>query len=1552
MNITDFIKKIQSKGITVTIESGDLKISSPKGVMTKELISEFKEHKSEIIRLFSKNDTDTIPLAPLQHDYTLSFEQRRIWLLSQTDEGNKAYVIYIAFDLRGTLDLALLHQAIAKVADKHEILRTNFSGSTYEQVRQHVVPADSFNFDVPFHDFSSKENPEEAFEQLFNASFEIPFNFDSVLFRVEVVKTGHDHHIMYALMHHIIIDGWSSQILFHEIMEVYSRLVLHKTTTLVELPFQYKDFAAWQNGIINSPELQKQRQYWLSQFSGEIPVLELPESHKRPIYKSFSGRNISHTYSKEFSNRLKKFSSDQGVSVFTAILTGINILLYRYTNQNDIIIGTPVTTRFRKELENQVGIYQNTLALRTRFQGAHTVEQTLRTVEKVFLDGYSNNLYPLDLWITELDLKANPGRSPLFDVMVVFQGEAYLKETTKTFSSLVVEPRNAHERKSSKFDLLFEFFETKEGLMISVDYNPDIFEAVFIQRLVAHFENLLNEIFKDHQVTVDQLNYLTKEEKVQLIETFNDTETGYPKEKNVIDLLHESVKLNPGKEAVFFHDQSFTYQEIDTVSNQFANFLLDHFNIEKEELIGVVQEKSILIIPVLLGILKTGAAYVPIDITYPEERIQYLKESVNCKIVVDDALLSRFLSIQNTIRTDMPLVSITADCLFHVMFTSGTTGNPKGVMLTHKNIVRLIEHSGCLDLNEDTILLSTVSISFDTTNTEFWTVLAKGGQVILAERKELLDYVIFKNILQRHQVNTLWLTASWFQHIVENDPDLFSGLKQFISGGDIVSSRHVGLLKELYPDLKIINGYGPTENTTFSTFYQVDNLPEGTIPIGKPLNNSQVYILNDALIPQPAGVVGTLYVAGDGLAPGYYNKPELTAEKFISNPFKAGKLMYNSGDSARWLPDGNIEFLGRKDDMVKIRGRFIDTTEIENSLCKIRTIKQAVVLVKTVNGEKKIIAYLVCAAAADIREIKEELKKSLADFMVPNSFVCVASIPLSHNGKVDRAMLLATDSALTDQAAITYFVPASTETEEKVIGLFKEVLKLEQAGRNDDFFELGGYSLTSITLLSRIAAKFGKKITIRDLYQNSSVASLAKFLDSSVESTGIAIIKPVEAIYYPLTLAQNRMWINNQLHPGNATYSTANTFELRGEYVTEELFVAFRQIIDRHHLLRSVFPFEEGEPMQKVLTTAESIAKIFELISWNKEEIFDVQNYDQEQTGNYFELTEDPPLRIKIITVSKQQAFIWIQLHHIAYDAWSIQTLYSEFRHFLESAAQPEPLEIQFKHFAFWQRDGIEKGIFASQLNYWQELLKELPAQNERKLTDANDVSAVKVFEIDEFSSHKLRKICIDNHLDEAYLFLGLFSLAYSAVFNQEDYLCNFPYLGRKNAQLQKIIGLFYQIMILRIRTGDEGEDVLAFISLLQKQALDAVEQLDYPFEKLIDEIPGLAKHINTLSFNVISKEFINVESDSFNQGKLTITPLQTPHKKRFRTDLTIDLYKSDKFYFSCAFNAQKYNAIKIESLLDLTRGLLEEAENVLSMTIKDLNFKYSNLGKNIKTGV
>ncbi|GGG20358.1 surfactin synthase subunit 1 [Dokdonia pacifica] len=1028
---------------------------------------------------------DTIPKAALQADYPLTSSQHRLWILSQFEGGNKAYNIPGSFELEGVLDVEKLKEAFNSIIARHEVLRTFFKRNDEGEVRQCVVDALGIDFEMECYDYSEAEDQENALEKRVANSYKYQFDLEEApLVRLHLIRLSEDRHVLLFNMHHIISDGWSMEVLSKELITIYDHLVQAKEINLPELSIQYKDYASWIGSEAQKAKLEMAEAYWLHTFSGELPVLELPTHKMRPKIKTYVGDSITYDFSKETSTRLKLFSQENNMSLFMVLMTGVNGILSRYTNTNDIIVGTPIAGRDHTDLENQIGLYLNTLAIRTQFEKDATFEELLATQKETLLNAYEHQDYPLDNLVEELGLGRDTSRSGLFDVLVVLQNQQDLFGSGGLeMNGLTLKPYTGYQRKVSQFDISFLFSEKEGQLSLQIEYNTDIYESDFIERLGYHLNNFLQEGMNTPTHSVANLNYLGSSEESQLLYDFNDTQVEYPS-TTIVDLFVAQVSKTPNHTALIIGNKQFTYKELDEVSNELAHYLLSNYELSVEDLVGVKLERNEWLLISLLAVLKAGCAYVPLDTNYPAQRIAYIEQDSQCKVTIDQDMIEVFVKAA-PISTALPKVTFDAASLAYVIYTSGSTGKPKGVMITHDNASTMLQWS--ISEFEDTdieIMYAVTSHCFDLSVYEFFYPLSIGKPIRLLENGlAISDYAATdSNIL----INTV---PSVIQTLIEKEMD-FSNVVGINLAGEPFPPSITSYFKD--SGIALRNLYGPSEDTTYSSIYHVEKVYNRSVPIGKGIDNTQFYILSDSLALQPVGVVGEICISGDGLSRGYLNQPELTKEKFVFNRFRESGLLYKTGDLGKWLPNGTIEYVGRKDSQVKIRGHRIELGEIEHVLLSQNEIDQCVVMTSKIQDELAIVSYLVSESPVDKQLLRLSLTKELPEYMLPSYYVFLDEMPLTPNGKIDKKALPEVSS--NDVIQREYTAP-SNEIEEGLVAIWKDVLGVEGIGVTDNFFELGGNSLKATVLVNRINKAYNTRFSIQDLYETQEIMGVSKKLE-------------------------------------------------------------------------------------------------------------------------------------------------------------------------------------------------------------------------------------------------------------------------------------------------------------------------------------------------------------------------------------------------------------------------------------------------------------------------
>ncbi len=942
-----------------------------------------------------------------------------------------------------------------------------------------------------------------------------------------------DGYLLMLNMHHIISDALSVDVLARELSVWYDSPPEGGTTDrLPPLKIQYRDFAAWQNELIKNDKIKKQCEYWHNKLSGEIPVLNLPTDYPRPSLQTYNGDRIRFCLEKDVTDDLEKIYQANDSSLFMMLISLVKVLLHRYTSQEDIIIGSPITGRVSMDLENQIGFYVNMLALRDEIKADDPFTQILGRIRKTCLEGYDNQLYPFDRLVDDLHLERDMSRNVLFDVMLVLHNK---DEVKREFGGLKISDFE-FDVATSLFDLTFTFTEHEDYLETEIEYNTDLFNKARIRRMQTHFEELVRSVIADANQPVCALNILSESERRKILYEFNDTARDYPRDKTLSELVEEQAKKIPDNQAVAYQDVILSYRELNTRANLVAYLLKDNYEIKLEECVGVLMDKSEWMIVAILGILKAGGAYVPIDPSYPSDRIQYIIQDAGCRVILSDAKhtdsLSRYAEIKaidlaeyfknteyNLHLPDFRVPSQNGQSLAYVIYTSGSTGKPKGTLVEHHSVSRLVLHPDYMTFKIGDRVAQTCALTFDVSVFEIWGALVNGCCLCLPREGTIIEAPRMNQFMKRHKIETMWLTTSLFNQLTESDITIFQGLKTLIIGGEKLFAYHINKVRAAYPDLAILNGYGPTENTIFTTFHLIDQFYEKEIPIGKPVANTQILILdaNDRVVP--VGIPGEICAAGDGVARGYLNVPELTAKKFVPHPFKPGERMYRIGDMGSWRPDGIIDFYGRNDDQVKVRGYRIELGEIENSLLKHPDINQSVVMTRTREDgfNKELIAYFTSDKELDVSELRRFLGESLPGYMIPGYFVPMNRLPLNASGKVDRKALPSPEKAALGGSTIS--AKPRNDIEEQLLKAWQSILGREGIGIYDNYFALGGDSIKAIQIVSRLRQEH-LKIEVRDIFQYPTIAELSENVINEENMTdqclitGIVKLTPVQSWFF------------------------------------------------------------------------------------------------------------------------------------------------------------------------------------------------------------------------------------------------------------------------------------------------------------------------------------------------------------------------------------------------------------------------------------------------------
>ena len=1015
-------------------------------------------------------------------NYHVSSAQKRVFFSSKlAGEKNILYNMPGIITFSQKPDLSKLTDCFNQLIDRHDIFRTSFKiigSEVYQKINEDI------NFNI------TKKTDNRKLEDIFD-DFVKPFDLSKApLLRAKLIKNNNEYILLFDI-HHIICDGLSLSIFINELSDLYNG------KSLKPLTFRYVDYAESEFKALKQ-NLNTSKEYWTNQFKDDVPILNLPTDYPRPINQNFVGCKVHKIIDKNTLEKINNLSKNLNITPYMLLLSCYYILLSKYTLQDDITVGTAISGRTNKKTLNLIGMFVNSLPLRRHIDSSLKFIDFLNNIKQYLLESYEHSDYPFDELVKELDLSRDANRNPLFDTMFTYQNESFSSINFGGIKSHIDIP----DTKISKFDLSLEIVPNSEHFQLNFEFATSLFDKSTIERLSNHYLNIIKAVTNNINIKIDEIDMLSNDEKDQILLEFNNTDTIYPRNNTVIQLFEEQVDKNPNDIAVVFEGTKLTYWELNNKANQLANYM-KQFDLYSEDIIAILLDKSLEMIISILAILKLGCAYLPIDIDYPSDRQEYILKDSKSKLLLSSRnLVNNSDLLIKTLYVDIDNENIYSNSsvsnigyigkpndLAYIMYTSGTTGKPKGVMVENKNIVRLVKNTNYINFEKTDRMLQTGSIVFDACTFEIWGALLNGLELYVIKKETLLDSNLLHKYILENKISILWLTAPLFTQLVEENSHIFDTVRCLLSGGDVLSTKHINKVLSSNPKIQLINGYGPTENTTFSCCHLINKKYKNSIPIGKPIANSTGYIVTSSGQLAPVGVPGELWVGGDGVSRGYINNPELTNSKFINNPFGNGKI-YKTGDLTKWKPDGTIEFLGRIDNQIKIRGFRVELSEISSTISTYLDIKEVYTIFTTVNNEKCICSYIVGKCKIDIDILKNYLSKFLPKYMIPRYIIQLKRLPKNQNGKIAKNLL--PEISIPDNTSKKIIEP-STPIELNIYNAFTAVLNTNSISTDDNFFDIGGDSLSAMKLQIELM-KNDIHITYADIFKYPTIQSMANYI--------------------------------------------------------------------------------------------------------------------------------------------------------------------------------------------------------------------------------------------------------------------------------------------------------------------------------------------------------------------------------------------------------------------------------------------------------------------------
>ncbi|MEG4966392.1 amino acid adenylation domain-containing protein [Microcoleus sp. B6-A1] len=1397
------------------------------------------------------------PVSRLQN-IPLSFAQERLWFFDQLEPGNPFYNLCGAVRITGQLNAETLRQSIEKIIERHEILRTAFAGGEKELIQ---VIFDAKNFPLPLRDLSHLPPAEREKEAQKMSAEEalLPFDLTQAnLLRAKLLRLSETEHTLLLSAHHIIFDGWSLGIFLRELAAFYEGFTNNKLAAIPPLQIQYADFATWQRQQMQGEILETQLTYWKQQLSGSAAVLNLPTDFSRPAVQSYKGGRQLFELPEHLTEAIRQLSRREKTTLFMTLLAAFKTLLYRYTGQEDILVGSPIASRNSSETESLIGFFVNTLVLRSDLTGNPTFRELLARIREVSLGAYAHQELPFEKLVEELQPNRDLSHSPLFQVMFAFQNAS---EFALELPDLSLNCQQIHSG-TANFDLTLELEATATGIRGWFEYSIDLFEAATIARMARHFQNLLKGIVANPSARLSDLPLLAEAERQQLLFEWNNTGINYSQNECVHRLFEAQAAKTPDAVAVRFECQSLTYQELNIRANQLAHYL-HSFGVKPDAIVGVYMERSLDAIVGILGVLKAGGAYLPLDPIYAKERLAFMLEDAGVQVLLTQAELKAETPAQNNISVicldaewqtiaqqnkSNPESAVLPENLAYIIYTSGSTGKPKGVMVQHASLANYTQAASVeYGIEPGDRVLQFASLSFDASAEEIYPCLTRGATLVLRGKSMLDSISSFLQKCQEWQITVLDLPTAYWRELTARlsteKAEFPPSVRLTIIGGETALSASLNQWQKCVSEkVRLVNTYGPTETTIVATW--CDTLPSSslpsapsapsavknspkTLPIGRPIPNARTYVLDANLQPVPIGVPGELYIGGAGVSRGYINRSDLNREKFIPDIFSGvqGDRLYKTGDLVRYLPDGNLEFLDRTDRQVKIRGFRIELGEIESALSQHPDVQEAVILAREEDsGGKRLVAYLVLNSAvagghggtapthsALIKNLRSFLREQLPDYMVPASFVCLESMPLTPNGKVDFKAFPAPE---TNSSEADFIAPETLE-EQVLAGIWAEVLGLKQVGINDNFFELGGHSLLATQLIAKVRDRFQVELSLRCLFQSPTVASLAATIAETKSEPDQEPIKLLPTIApdpqnrykpFPLNEMQQAYWIgrNSFFEMGNVAIHGYVEIE-SDELDLERFSLAWQRVVQRHDMLRAI-----------VLPNGQQ--QILENVPAYKIEVLDLRSLDSKVACEQLEAIRDrlshqvlPLDRWPLFEICASQMNDRIRLHlsidALCIDGWSFQILFGDLVKFYRNPnTASSPLQLSFRDCVLATIALENSPLFQQSLDYWRNRLKNLPPAPELPLAKQPNSLTQPRFKrwsdrLDFSTWQRLKTRTARASLTPTGLLLAAYAEVLSLWSKTPRFTLNVPRFNRLplHPQVEEIIGEFASFTLLEI---------------------------------------------------------------------------------------------------------------------------------------------------------
>ena len=1510
--------------------------------------------------------------------YSLSPMQEGMLFHRLYNPASEAHFGQSSFTLHGKLDVAAFKRAWEYVVDTHPVLRTLFLWQRHEKplqvVRRKVV--------LPFVEIDwrniSQAQQDELFETFLRDDRERGFDLSQApLMRFAVIRSTDTTYRFVWSHHHIIVDGWSLPLILDQVFVAYRASVRGESAPPIEAR-PYRDYIAW----LQKQDLDKAKAYWQETLKGFTSPTQIGAAGPGRETNSAGEHYDAHRtwLSESTTATLQSLARQHHLTLNTVIQGAWSLLLSHYSGEEDVVFGTTVSGRPAEleGIETMVGLFINTLPVRVKLRGGERLLAWLKKLQEQQVEMRHYDFSPL---VQVQEWSEVPRRQPLFESIFVFESYPVAKVLKDTNSELRITEVVHRERSHYPLTMIVG---AGQRTLLKLAYDASKFESDAIQRMVTHFQVLLENIAANPAQRIADYSLLTEQEKHQSILEWNQTTTSYPIDRCVHQLFEEQVERTPDAAAVRYGEQQISYSELNRRANQLAHFLRQQ-GVGPEVRVGIMLEPSLEMIVGLVGILKAGGAYVPLDLAYPQQRLQFMIKDADVHLVVTQQKHLETLGLEQRaavcIDSDRETIAkqseqnlsagTTTDNLVYIIYTSGSTGIPKGVAVTHRAVNRLVFNTNYVSWStSDDRFAQASNSSFDALTFEVWGALLHGALLVGVSKEIALSPQRLIRHIEEQQINVMFLTTALFNQIIWFDPRAFRSLRYLMVGGEAADPKSMqeALAKGMPEHFQHV--YGPTESTTFALYHPLTEIPEGahTVPIGGPISNTQAYILNRYLHPVPVGIAGDLYLGGDGLARGYWDGPQLTAEKFVPHPYsdRPGERLYYTGDVTLYCSGGAIEFVGRRDEQIKLRGFRVELGEIEAALASYAGIREQVVIVREDQpSDRRLTAYFVTDPGYQPSPLalRQYLQEKLPPYMVPAAFVQLPALPLNANGKIDRRALPSPEQSASD---LDSYIAPRNAFEEEVIRIWSEVLMVEPIGAHDNFFDLGGHSLLAIQLISKLRQNFKVDIPLRTLFEEPTPAQISVALQTALRNDDFMVVAPPitpapRNQSLPLSFAQQRLWFLDQLQPNSPAYNVPLAFRLNGKLNSTAFQRSLDQIVARHESLRTCFPMERGKPVQLIKESAEAILETTDITHLNSSErAAQSQALIREEAERPFDLAVGPLFRTRIITLGEDEHVLLLTMHHIVADGWSLGVLMKELGELYEtelagaeSRRRLPELTIQYADYAVWQRERMNGGELERELAFWSEELKDSPrvlelnvargprrGQNNRGATERLSLSQELTRQIKETSRR-----------EGVTLFMFLLTAFYVLLHyysKREDIVVGVDVANRNHGGTEDIVGLFVNQVVMRADlSGQPGfQDLLARVSAM---TLRVYAHQDLPFDKLVDSLK-LERRLGRNPLFQVMFGLQNLPRWSKEMPGLTLTPLRAETETTI-FDLSLYMAETDRKLIGwMRYSTDLFTSEIVNRMIEHYQTILEKVVAEPAITLQALHDSLAESDQQLQT--